>query len=195
MLDLVGWFWDEAHSAKEVVACDALDWADVRGLPSWSNLVDATVGPYEYRESVSLLDPALLPQCKSFLSLRAVDPEEIPEGTTVFLPFVLNHLFGRNGHSGLEAWRAFEKWLKTLVDRACRILIADMHASKATGFWRQFDRTFRMSNAPADLYFYDSIGEVASLYDGERLQRRRGSTHMSSATVLVIEGSTGSYLS
>jgi hypothetical protein len=196
MLDLFGFFWDEPAPANhQVVACDVLSWNHVRDLASWRELADTLLPQHDYRDGVAVPSPARLPQCVDCvdLGLEALSSAAVPDGATVFFPFVLNHVIGRNGTAGADARVELCAWGGDVLGRGGRVVIADLHLERAAAFWCDVQALFQ-TQLPAGQYtFAPGIREMGGPYPAE-VRGRRTNAAMAKATVLILQGQGGSFM-
>jgi hypothetical protein len=196
MLDLFGFFWDEpAPEDRRIVACDVLPWNHVRELASSRELAAALVPGHTYRDGVAVPSPARLPQCVDCegLDLAALPSSDVPNGATVFFPFVLNHVIGRNGTAGEEARAELRTWVRDVLDRGGRVVVADLHLERAPEFWRDAQAVFQTQLVAKQYDFGGGIGELGGLYQDE-VRNRRTHPAMAKATVLILQGESGSFM-
>ncbi len=125
-LDFVGWCWEEPW-AGDKLAVDPLPWDAVRNNKQWSRAVSKLCGPIRV-QAAFVPGPVYPPQLED-VSVPYLPPNHLPEGSTVLLPYVLNHLRVGSKDSpndlGAQA-RLLRKWLDRLVEkRGCRVVIVD----------------------------------------------------------------------
>jgi hypothetical protein len=142
---------------------------------------------------VTVPEPSLLPQCEGLVA-TSLAPNEVADGTTVLFPFMLNHIIGKTSPADSDGRNALKAWVNEILKRDGRVVVADLHASKAAEFWSTITEMFDVDADATEFNFCDSIGEVAGLYDGSLVQSRRGSSNIATATVLVMEGENRYFL-
>jgi len=198
-LCLLGWFYDEpAGSEEDVVGVDILDWKGVRDLPSYKKLVQAVVGEGTdggrrgYLAGRCFPPGEFPPQAtraaawrEHELHLRPLPAETIPVGTTVLLPFVLNHLLG--GNDPTPKPQAVFDWLEEVRARAKRVLLVDIQAEESTaGFWACVREGLGVEREPLIFTFSQEVAHFGPAYSSDYAKRRTGvfSRKMVQATFL-----------
>jgi hypothetical protein len=133
----MGWFWDTPPRDQDVVALDLAPWDGVRTLTEWYPLIQEVLrGVRSGAYDCPRFFPAALPPQGNLTALgnpRAIDPAEIPEGATVLLPMVMNHLVG--GVDPHPRPDLVFSWLRDVAARTRRVIIVDMPHDRTPGFW------------------------------------------------------------
>jgi hypothetical protein len=95
-LCLLGWFWDiPPDDRQRVIAYDLLRWKFLRGYSSHKRLVREVLGPAKLSyESGRYFPEKSPPQAEGTARRAPIAPDDIPKGSTVLLPYVLNHVVG-----------------------------------------------------------------------------------------------------
>lgn len=192
-LCLVGWFWDTAPGDGQIItAVDVLDWQHVRGLSSHSAMIASVLGD---PNALSFLSGRYFPngpqppQTNCVAALTPLKPSEIEEGSTVLVPFVLNHVVGQ--HNPVCNHEAVYTWLESVRLRAKRVLIIDMQADDTTQpFWAGIQAGLNAHNHPTCLEA-KHISEFSGAYSptaGDRWPSRRTSYHMRRYTAVTGDG-------
>lgn len=171
-LCLLGWFWESAgRPDQEVVAVDALGWEHVRSLPSHSDLLAEVLGnDFTYLAGRHVPDGPPPPQVLDIGPTMAFAPEEIEPGSTVLMPFLLNHLLGVAAPVP-DAPEVFD-WIRRVRMRASEVFIVDMPSDVAQGFWGHAAAGFTTLNSPK-VQVAAGASEFASLYPDRASWRTR----------------------
>lgn len=187
-LCLLGWFWDHPPGPKqELTAVDLLDWSHVLGLDEHRALADHVL---EDRARVRHLPGYYFPpgsrppQAKGIGLLQDYLASAVPDGATVLLPFVLNHLVGR--YQPVDSPKLVFDWLEAVRNRAKRVLIIDMQYENSTrGFWGGIKMGLNVNGTPI-CHEADSIEELSGAYsmEGYRWPSRRTNSYMRRYTPL-----------
>ena len=185
-LCLFGWSWDRPPSSGQTVwAVDVLGWEAVRGLASYKALSRDVLGDAEFSFLDGLYFPPACrpPQTQELDEIRPFQLDQLVPQSTVLLPFVLNHLVGLD--SPVPKPSCVFDWLEEARSRAGRIVVADMPADRAGGFWTNIRSNLRAAGAPSVLTV-DTIDDLADAYSQRaRWPARRTSSYMRDFTALV----------
>lgn len=165
LLCVLGWFFDRGPSLEHVIAVDVLPWSGVRGLRSHGDLLDEVIGSasLEYMDGI-FIPHVLTPQCGVVDGrLRPLNLQVIPEGATVLLPMLLNHLLGANGPMSVAD---LTPWFRELEQRAGRIVAIDLDSeAKDTGdFWAAVKELFGLRGAPPVVRFVEASTRFEPCY-------------------------------
>ena len=98
-------------------------------------------------------------------------PEQIPEGAHVLMPFVLNHLVGRN--APLQGQEGLWRWLEAARSRASGIVIADIPADEGGSLWPSVQGGLGIAEQPTTARFPDHVQPFASAFEDAEQGRRR----------------------
>ncbi|MCA9696777.1 MAG: hypothetical protein KC431_04555 [Myxococcales bacterium] len=146
---LMGWYFDRPPSeGDKIYGLDFLDWAHVRGLGSHQALLADVLDGAKPELPTGLYFPdELPPQCHVGVGQnRAINAERICEGSTVLFPMVLNHLLG--GADPVADTNSLFAWFRRLQQRAGRIVIVDMEATKVPELWQRLEPLTALSGPP-----------------------------------------------
>ncbi len=191
LLCLFGWFWDESPSSDQTLrAFDVLAWEHIRDLPEHEELREKIFkgsAKRWYRPNGYFPENMIPPQARDLPELKPLYPNEIDEGATVLIPFVLNHLVGK--YRPVADATAVYEWLDTVREKVKRVLIVDMQLNKKTEeFWEGIQDGLSVNGKPRNL---DArcISDFAKVYSdaGDRWPSRRTSKYMGCYTAVVGE--------
>ncbi len=183
---LMGWFFDQRPAPGQVVrAFDVLEWGSIRALPSFQVLLDDVLGQgvdFAYTGGRYFPQPCP-PQVSHLPNLTFLPPDEIPDGSTVLLPYVLNHLVGLA--SAVTNRAPLRGWLEEVRLRAKRVLVVDMRCDRAAGIWSTLSVLLGVAGTPSTT---DAVGirDFAPAYSPRAgWPVRRVSAHMRVDTVML----------
>lgn len=205
-LCLLGWFFDRAPTRHEVLGMDVLDWAGVHATPEFVRMRDDILGPLstlDFRGS-RFFPATPAPQLAHSTGLRPIAPSQLPEGATVLLPWVLNHLLGASSpHPNPGEVGA---WLRAVRQRARRVILVDMpyrppgRSDSTDGFWTALTTMLGMAAPTANtcpvFSFNPEAAEFAGCYGDGDGDRRSGVKYpqFCQATGLIGDTSGWRYL-
>jgi len=205
-LCLLGWFFDTPPSPTfRVLGADVLSWEEIHGDASFNALRADVLGNVNFTyHSGRFFPPTQPPQTDGLHGLEPIGPEHIPEGATVLLPFVMNHILGTRPHPEPQDVGA---WLEAVRARASRVVLVDMQyvpegaRGSTHGFWTTllgilgFGPPTRPAGCPV-FAFNAPSAEFADCYDADNGQRRSGIRypHFCTATGLVGDAQGWRYI-
>lgn len=193
-LDAMGWCWERQWSAP-ITLTDPLPWEAVTSVPAWFDLAQHLMPQMRPQSGRFVPDGAMPSQMRTLhnLSPRPMSAEEVPEGATVLMPFVLNHF--TDGGRRLEAApaAALTNWLERAKARGCRIIVADMYGN-LDQLWQPFLQALGLScrHAPGFL-FADRLEALAPFYNPDCREYRTYRRCRTNAQIRVLVWDTRWY--
>lgn len=176
-LCLMGWFFDTQQADGEsAIALDILPWAAIHGDATFGALARHVLSAAKGKYLSGVYFPPGLPPPQSqglqLASLSYLEPAYFPEGSTVLVPFVLNHLLGfRAPHP--QPGEVY-KWLDAVRSRVERVVVVDMqHEDSTAGFWRQLSRGLGLASERHVFSFPEHVQEFAQCYPDQYSGSRR----------------------
>lgn len=186
---LWGWFFDYPPFVGQTVhAFDVLPWDAVLGLPEHATVTKRILrDPKIVEVKQAFIPPGVVPrQMQHLENVKALCPEEVPENAMVLLPFLLNHLIGRN--LPLFDEKPLVEWLEAVRARATAIIVVDLPASRATNFWPGLLQQLKCpaGTSPKTFTFSEETSLFGDLYpDRWDWRKRRTHQNMTSASGIV----------
>lgn len=186
MLCLAGWLHDHGPH-PDVRAIDALDWSPVAGTPGGRALVTMLGSPRVLSGVYAPMGSGPAPaQLGHVAGLRALRPGDIPPGSTVLMPMMLNHLLDR-GELPARLRLGVMHTFRHLQDTGCRVVIADLQHRKSSRLWSRLAVLSGAKRDPSTLTFADALATQADLYSPEHADYRT-SARMARLSVLAWDG-------
>ncbi|PRQ03749.1 hypothetical protein ENSA5_12990 [Enhygromyxa salina] len=171
---LMGWFFDQPPIPESKLwALDALDWSWVRKLSSHARLLEDIIGPTELKTYSGYHFPADAPPQCSARRTRPVEARSFPEGSTVLLPMVMNHIVGLI--DPVADTSSLARWFEDLQARVERVVLVDMkHEHSTKDFWQVVSSVLGLAGRPPVISFQDYGGSFAPCYRDRLLPEGRG---------------------
>jgi len=176
---------------------DALTWDGVRSLPEWQTLFDSVYagsssffGAYYAPGNISVP-----PQLHGAL-VKPIEAAALGEGGVVLMPYLMNHLLGREGPIMDAGERsALFAWIEEIRSKNI-VVISDMRVQSDTHwFWKRISDGLGVPSSECNLNFGVAVVEMAEAYCNPAQQRRRtGPDWFREAGVLVGDRSGWSWL-
>jgi len=173
LLCVAGWYFDRGPKPwSTVTAVDALSWSDVLDLESHHALLRHILGSVrvDYIHDVYVPD-VMPPQCELVnVNMDAFDIESIPDGATVLLPMLLNHMLGSSQPMDVVD---VASWFRKLEQRAGRIVIVDLDstARDTQGFWDSAKKAVKIKGEPSAFTFLEDSSRFSAAYPEAIYQR------------------------
>ncbi len=186
MLCLAGWLHDHGPH-PDARAIDPLDWRPVTGTRGGQALQAALGHPRVHRGVYAPMDAAAPPvQLAHLRGMRSLLPDDIPTGSVVLMPMMLNHLLDR-GEIPAATWVRLVGMFAHLRETGCRIVIADLWDRKSTRLWAELCLAAGARGGPAALCFPLRLAQQRDLYRADHADYRT-SARMARLNVLVWDG-------
>lgn len=173
LLCLLGWALERPWTGP-TMAVEPLDWSCIYDDPNWAAARAQLLGEVHHWNGVFVPGPALPAQLSVLNSqgraFQYLPPEQIPEGATVLMPFMLNHLL-ENG--AVPIWQAEQMaaWLQAAAARGIQIAMMDLHTDKVD-LWPSLTRQMgidqlarpiwsfaQVTKSLQDLYHFRPVGQ------------------------------------
>ena len=186
MLCLAGWLHDHGPH-PDARAIDPLDWSPVLSSPAGVALQRALGGPRREEGVYAPMFQSRPPgQLSHLCGLRALQPADIPAGSTVLMPMMLNHLL-EGGDIPCRTAALLRLLFLRLRSSGCRVVVADLADRKSTALWSRLSDLLGAGARPNTLTFTSRLAQQRDLY-AARHAGYRTSGRMARLSVLAWNG-------
>jgi hypothetical protein len=186
MLCLAG--WQLGHGPHpDVHAIDVLDWSPVTGTIGGEVLQLAVGSPRVLSGVYAPMGDGPPPAQLAHLDgIRPLQAGDIPEGATVLMPMMLNHLLEEDGVPA-RTLLGVRQTFRVLQERGCRIVVADLQHRKSSQLWRRLSAFSGARRLPGTLSFSRELGGMRDLYAPQHADYRTN-PRMARLSVLAWDG-------